>query len=243
MENRTEITLGEQFAATIDWWRDAGVDFEFSDEIAPLLADEDEPQHAKVPATEAEPEAEKPPEPKIKVSELPQDLAAFRQWWVAPENPFANGHSARVAPIGVEGAPIMVLTTMPEIDDRDSLLSGQQGRLLGNILRAVGVDPNIAYLASALPSHTTLPDWDELGSDGLGTVIAHHVALAKPQRILLFGSKLPALLGHDPSAPPETFVSINDIATLATFAPDRLLDHARQRARLWKRLCQWTGSQ
>lgn len=241
MENRTDITLGEQYAATIDWWRDAGVDFDFTDEIEPLLADDTKPVAPANPPGR-EPEAEKPPEPKVMAADLPDTLAAFRDWWVGPENPFASGQAGRVAPIGVEGAPIMVLATMPEVDDRDSLLSGPQGQMLGNVLRALGVDPNSAYFASALPSHTTLPDWDELGRDGLGSAIKQHIALAKPQKILLFGSKLPGLIGHEQNASPETFARMGDIATLATFSPDRLLDHARQRARLWKRLCQWTAS-
>ncbi|MWV27852.1 hypothetical protein GRF63_08030 [Erythrobacter sp. GH3-10] len=241
MEIRNDITLGQQYAATIDWWRDAGVDFVFTDEIEPLLADDTKP--APPPSVaKAQPEVEEQPEQKVDINDLPTTLADFRDWWVGPDNPFAHGQSHRLAPIGVEGAPIMVMSAMPEIDDRDTLLSGPQGRLLGNILRAIDVDPNTAYFASALPSHTTLPDWAELGRTGLGGVVAHHLALAKPQKILLFGSNLPTLLGHDASAPPESVSRIADIPTLATFSPDRLLDHARQRARLWKRLCQWTAT-
>lgn len=242
MENRSEIPLGDQFAATIDWWREAGVDYEFSDEIVTLLADEGEEQETRPAAAQKAETLEEPPEPKLKAADLPQDLSGFRDWWVGPDNPFANGHSTRVAPIGMESAPMMVLTTMPETDDRDRLLDGAQGRLVTNVLKAIGLDPNLAYLASALPCHTTLPDWTQLGTDGLGIVLAHHVALARPQRILLLGSKLPPLFGHDPAAPPEEFVAIGTTATLVSFAPDRLLDHGRQRARLWKRLCQWTAS-
>ena len=143
MENRTDITLGEQYAATIDWWRDAGVDFDFTDEIEPLLAGDAKPA-APTTSPRKEPEAEKPPEPKINTGDLPDTLAGFRDWWVGPDNPFAQGHTPRIAPIGVESAPIMVLTTMPEIDDRDALLSGPQGKLLGNVLRAIGVDPNVS---------------------------------------------------------------------------------------------------
>lgn len=244
MENRTDIPLGEKFAATIDWWRDAGVDYEFTDEIVPLLSDEQEQPAARPAARQRaeKEEAEKPPEPKVAVSDLPDNLAEFRTWWVGPHNPFGSAHSPRVAPIGMENAPIMVVTTMPEADDRDSLLSGPQGRLVGNILRAIGLNPDTAYLASALPNHTTLPDWDGLVAEGLGAVIAHHIALTKPQRVLLFGSRIPALLGHDPAEPPESFARHGDTPVLTTFSPDRLLDHARQRARLWKRLCEWTAS-
>ncbi len=241
MENRTDISLGEQYAATIDWWREAGVDFDFVDEIEPLLSD-GERQVAPAAVPKTEPEAEKPTEPKVDTAALPDTLEGFRNWWVGPDNPFSFGGAPRIAPIGVEGAPVMMLSTMPEVDDRDTLLAGPQGKLLGNILQAIGVNPNAAYYASALPSHTTLPDWDSLRVDGLGDVLAHHIALAKPRKILLFGSRLPQLLGHEGSAPPESFADISKTPVLATFSPDRLLDHARQRARLWKRLCQWTAS-
>lgn len=240
MQNSVDITLADQFAATLDWWRDAGVDYEFGDSVEPLLKD---PQEVG-PALPPQPvdREEDPTQPAITRADLPDDLASFRDWWVGPDNPFASGGASRLAPIGKEGAPVMLLTTMPEIDDRDTLLSGPQGRLLGNVLRAIGMDPNLAYLASALPCHTTLPDWEELARNGLGTVIAHHIALARPQRVLLLGSKLPVLFGHDPRSSPEAFTAIGDTATLTTFSPDRLLDHARQRARLWKRLCQWIAS-
>lgn len=241
MENHIEIPLAEQFAATIAWWRDAGVDYEYSDEIVALLADEEEAPARAVRASPGAMESETPAEPALKAADLPQDLPTFREWWVSADNPFGSRHAPCLAPIGKAGAPVMILTTMPEAEDRDSLLSGPQGRLLGNILRAIGLDPNLAYLASALPCHTTLPDWNQLGTDGLGMVIAHHIGLARPQRILLLGSKLPTLLGHDPAASPDTFSEIAGTATLATFAPDRLLDHAHQRARFWKRLCQWTA--
>ncbi|WP_338245210.1 hypothetical protein [Aurantiacibacter hainanensis] len=245
MENRTDIPLGEKFAATIEWWRDAGVDCQFSDEIVPLLSEDELPSPARPAAPQAAQvaEAEKPPEPRIKASDLPDTLAEFRTWWVGPDNPFGASHAASLAPIGKEDAPIMVLTTMPETDDRDSLLSGPQGRLAGNILRAIGIDADTAYFSSALPMHTTLPDWNGLIGEGLGTVIAHHISLARARRLLVFGSRIPALLGHDPAEPPESFDRHGDVPALATFSPDRLLDHARQRARLWKRLCEWTSAQ
>ena len=241
MENRNDISLGEQYAATIDWWREAGVEFQFADEIEPLLLDGEKPV-VPAAALKAEPEAEKPPEPKIETDALPDTLEGFRNWWVGPENPFAFGSAPRIAPVGVEGAPIMMLAAMPEVDDHETLFAGPQGKLLGNILRAISVDPDTAYFASALPCHTTLPDWESLGVDGLGGVLARHIALAKPRKILLLGSRLPQLLGYDVSAPPESFADIDKTPTLTTFSPDRLLDHARQRARLWKRLCQWNAS-
>lgn len=240
MQNHADISLAEKFVAAQEWWRDAGVDYDFTDEITALLSDEEE--QAPTPlAKSAEAKAEEPPEPRLSAADLPQDLAGFREWWIGPENPFAATGGRSVAPRGAAGAPVMVIVPMPEASDDDTLLGGAQGRLVANILRAIDIDPDAVYVASALPAHMPLPDFDALGRDGLGTTLAHHVQLAQPQRVLLFGSKLPALLGHDASSPPESFTAIGSTRTLATFAPDRLLDHPRQRARLWKRLLQWTS--
>ncbi|APE28890.1 uracil-DNA glycosylase family protein [Aurantiacibacter gangjinensis] len=240
MNNHTDKSLAEQFSAAQDWWRDAGVDYDFSDDVQVMLADEEpeaEPERrAPPPAAKAEPEKR----PAIESIELPGDLAAFCDWWAGPANPFARAGGTSVAARGEAGAPVMVIAAMPESGDSDVLLSGPHGKLLGNILRALDIDPEQAYFASALPTHTPLPDWEELAFDGLGQALSHHVTLAKPQRILCFGSKIPTLFGHDPASSADKFSNIAGIPTLATFAPDRLLDHARQRARLWQRLLEWT---
>lgn len=240
-ENHSDITLAEQYAAALEWWRDAGVDCDFSDEAQSWLEEPEENRPAPAPAAlTAEPEEEAPKPPSISVEDLPADLAAFRTWWCDAESPLPAGPAPRIAPRGEIGASLMVLAPMPEASDNETLLQGIQGRLLANVARAVGIDPEAIYFASALPSHMPLPDWTDLHREGLGAAVKHHVTLAKPDRVILFGSKLPALFGHDPGAPPESFSEIAGIPTLTTFAPERLLDHPRQRARLWHRLLKWT---
>ncbi|WAT18518.1 hypothetical protein OZN62_02755 [Aurantiacibacter sp. MUD11] len=243
MRNHDDINLAEKFAAAQDWWRGAGVDYDFTDEAMPLLADEEEAAPTPlVKQAAAEDKAEEPPAPKLSATDLPDELPAFREWWMGADNPFSAPASSCIPPRGEAGAPVMVVVPMPEAGDSDMLLSGVQGLLVGNILRAIGIDPDAAYLASALPAHMPLPDFEALGREGLGAALTQHIQLAQPQRVLLLGSKLPGLLGHDPSSPPESLTDIGGTKTLATFAPDRLLDHARQRARLWKRLLQWTNA-
>lgn len=241
MENRTNMTLAEQFAAAQDWWRDAGVDQDFTAEVQVMLAEEEEtasrPAHTVAPATVAEAE---PAPPKLLASDLPDSLEAFQAWWIGETNPFGEDVKQAVPARGAAGSPVMVLVPMPEADDGEALLSGLQGRFVASVLRAMGIDAETAYFASALPGHMPLPDWERLGSEGLGAALAHHIGLAGPDRVILFGSKLPALLGHDPAAPPEAFARVSATAALTTFAPDRLLDHARQRAKLWQRLLEWT---
>lgn len=241
METHTQISLAEQFSATLDWWRDAGVDCLFEDEVQSLLAEEDAPARKVAAAQALEKVAEAAPEPAIPPRDLPADMAAFRDWWMKPETPMPSGSSPRIAPRGEIGAPLMLLVPMPEIDDREHLLSGPQGKMLASIAGALGHDSGLAYVASAIPANITLPDWAALAADGIGAAVRRHIELAKPERVIVFGSKLPALLGHDPAAPPEAFTQVAGIPALTTFAPDRLLDHPRQRARLWHRLLQWTA--
>ncbi len=241
MENRTDITLAEQYTATLEWWRDAGVDCAFSDEPQSWLAEPEQQAGPTPPKTLETTPPEEISKPAISEADLPQDLPAFREWWLDQKTELPSGAGPRIGPRGKLGAPILLLAPMPEADDRDALLSGPQGRMLANIAKALGVVPEDAYYASALPTHMPLPDWDNLLIDGLGAAVARHVSLAKPERVIVFGSKLPALLGHEAAAPPEQLTEIAGIPALATFAPERLLAHARQRARLWQRLLAWTA--
>lgn len=242
MDNRSDNLLVQHYAATLDWWRDAGVDYTFEDEAVSWLS-EPEGQKPAPPPQPALDETMKEalPEPSIVSDNLPKDLESFRSWWLAPESPLPVGSGPRIAPRGKAGASMMFVVTMPEAQDCETLFSGPQGRLLVNIARALGQTPDDIYLASALPGHMTLPDWDALGADGLGQAISRHVELAAPQRVILFGSRLPTLMGHERAAAPEQFSDIAGIPALCTFAPDRLLNHAPQRARLWHRLLEWTS--
>lgn len=245
MNNLHQMTLAEQLAATQDWWRAAGVDFDYLDEAKPWLKAVDEPEDAakllEAPAPAEEPS--EPPPPQIAIADLPQDLAAFQTWWSNPASDILGALGQRIAPRGEVGARLMLIVGTPEPGDRDALLQGPQGRLLANILRALGLTPQQAYLASALPGPMAEPDWGDLHRHGLGTILGHHIALARPERVLLLGSALPLLLGHDADAPPESLTDFDTPAgklpVLTTFAPDRLLGHARQRARLWHRLLDW----
>lgn len=241
METHSQISLAEQYSATLDWWRDAGVDCLFEDEAQNLLADADAPSKDAAPPKASEAAEERAPEPAITHSNLPADIAAFRNWWMDPDTPLQTGPAPRFAPRGEIGAPLMLLVPMPEAEDSEKLLAGPQGKMLASMIGALGHDADNAYFASAIPAHITLPDWNGLMAEGLGAALRRHIELAKPRRVILFGSKLPALLGHNVAVPPETFTDIGGIPALTTFAPDRLLDHPRQRARLWQRLLQWTA--
>lgn len=238
MDNRPQTPFDEQLASALDWWRDAGVDCDFADEAQSWLA---EPAAPEEPVASKPARAERAPAPEVRpaieAAALPTDLAAFAAWWTDSALPLPSAGAPRLAPRGRRGAKLMLLVPMPEVGDRDMLLAGPHGEMLGNIAKALKIAPEDTYYASALPGHMPLPDWDALATDGLGPALLRHVELAAPERLLVFGTRLPALLGHAGS--PDTLARVGNTRALATFAPERLLDHKRQRARLWERLQQW----
>jgi len=239
--------LGDSIAATIDWWREAGVDCAFLDQPQRWLAEPEKKAKAPSPAAKKAPPP-KPERPRIggDAANWPQDLAAFRRWWL--EEPSLDpGGGRRVPPRGEAGATLMVLVPMPEEEDADTLLSGRQGQLIAAMAQAMGLAADQLALASALPRHMALPDWQSLARDGLGEVLRHHLALAAPERLLVLGTDILPLLGHDPAqASPgieEISVGTRALPLLAGYAPGHLLEHARLRARLWQQWLDWTDDE
>ena len=246
MDTRSPPTLAEQLAAAHDWWLEAGVDSQFADEPRNWLERPPEKPAeappAAVPVKPAEPVLPPfggPPE------SWPQALAEFAPWWLASDQLDTGGSGPRVAPRGAAGAELMVLVPMPEDADQDRLLSGKQGQLIGNMLKAMGVGDDAAYLASALPRLAHHPDWQALADRQLGQVVAHHVNLAAPKRLLILGRAVLPLFGHDSAQagqkPRRIEVQGCGVPALASFGPEALLQTPRFRAGLWRGWLEWTG--
>jgi DNA polymerase len=233
--------LGEQIAGAFAWWREAGVDGDFSAAPQHWLA-ESEAAAVEEPIQAAVAHAAPPPLP---AEPLPADLSTFTAWWLS--DPALPGDPARrVRPHGPTGAKAMILVATPEQDDTEQLLTGPQGRLLGAIRAALGWTEDEVYLASALPSHDPLPDWPALAASRLGEIALHHVSLVSPQRVLILGSNVLSLIGHDMTNKPTFLRDINHQAArfplLAELDLAALLAQPRLKAGLWGRLLDWTGS-
>ncbi len=203
MDKRSPPSLAEQLAAAEAWWREAGVDSDFADEPRNWLASE-RTTGASAPTATAEPPIVAPESPTIppfggNPASWPQSLADFAPWWLASDALDAGGIGPRVPPRGAAGAELMVLVPMPEQGDAERLLTGPQGRLVGNMLGAMGIAESAAYLASALPRHARHPDWQALAARELGQIVNHHVRLVSPKRLLVLGRAMLPLFGHDPA--------------------------------------------
>lgn len=246
MDTRPQPTLAEQLAAAHAWWREAGVDCEFADAPRNWL---DEPETASKagepsfvpPAAPAEPDI--PPLGNDR-SRWPQSLAGFAPWWLAEESLETGGSAPRVAPRGTADAALMVLVPTPEEGDSERLLDGAQGKLIGNMLAAMGIAEEAAYLAAALPRHAKHPDWQALAERQLGAIIAHHVRLVRPKRLLVLGRAMLPLFGHDTAqgavAAREVSLQGCEVPALVSFGPEALLATPRFRAALWRGWLEWT---
>lgn len=237
-----------QLAAAQAWWREAGLEHACVDTPRNWLARPAEAVEEKRPATSPPPPAP-PPAPRIggDRSRWPTELAEFGDWWLTEPSldPVPGGR--RVLPSGPAAAPLMVLVPQPEADDRDTLLGGPEGRLLNAILDAFGLSRDQVYLASVLPRATPLADWAELTEGGMGEVLAHHVALAEPSRLLLFGrGGVLALLGHDPAQlatrPLEFRHAGGSLPLMVAPALETLKERPALKGGLWTRWLDWTDN-
>ncbi len=251
MDQNEPQDLAAQIAGALHWWREAGVDSDFADEATNWLPDEAEPEVPDQQTVTATPDAARKPKAAAPVVMLggdkakwPADLAAFSEWWLAEPTLDENGTFPRVAPRGPAESELMVLVAEPEIDDREKLLSGPQGRMLSNMLGAMGISEDAVYIAAALPRHTPLADWQQLEASGMGAILLHQINLVRPKRLCVFGSNVLPLLGHDKAQTPADLQEINhesgSVLAMANRDIAMLLQSAGARVRFWQRWIQWT---
>lgn len=245
---------GEQdFAAALDWWREAGVDCDFADDVTDWLAERvaepvASPANAAADPAPVQPSRALTPPPPVENASpaqfggeetaWPATLGAFADWWMAEPSLEAGGTGPRVPPRGVAEPDLMVIVAHPEEQDSASLLSDMQGRLLAGFLRAAGIAPERTYCASLLPRFTAAPDWPHLAAIGCGVVLAHHIDLVQPKRILFLGHNIPPLLGHDMAQEGKTLRCFNhkgrSFPCVEGQGLARLLRSAAARRALWQ---------
>ena len=268
--SRLDPSLARECEAALAWWHMAGVDHDFADDATAWLGEAaapapgqapgagqaamartatgdhralaDKPGRHPAPAPETLPAPAAPRRNPLGDSP-PSDLAAFRQWWMeAPEAGLAPG-APRVPPRGNAGAALMVLVPQPEQGDSEMLLAGPQGRLLANILAAMGLEESAVYIAAALPSVMPMADLAGLAAGGMDMVTAHHVGLVAPARVLAFGTGLAPLLGfvnRDDSSR-NNHGNVN-CPVIMSETLEALMESPRLKARFWRRWIEWSAT-
>lgn len=240
-----------------DWWSLAGVDTLVGEVPAGWLdvpAANDAAAKPKAPliaepAPAPLPEALQRRETATEVREkgpvvFPGEWDAFRAWLAdGADVPGSQWDARRVLPIGDAGAPLMLLTAWPEIDDqRDgALFAGPAGDLLDAMLRAIGMTRADIYVASLAVTRPPGGRIDENDAAELERLLWHHLALARPGRLLLIGSDIARMAtGITLADARGKLLDINQdggkVEAVAVAHPAMLLARPAQKAAAWDSL-------
>ena len=235
-------------ASTLRWWEEAGVDVLVEDIAEPWLgrvsAPAAQPAPAVLPASPASaPLAPRPvaaaPEPRV----LPDNLADFVTWMMTdPSVPEAGPPTLRLRPFGTAGAPLLIVTDMPELGDADSgqLMSGAVGQLFEAMLAAMGQDRQSVYCLPLCPGRPPTGRLPNSALKDLGDLARHHIALTEPKAVWLLGQATSrALIGADSTATLDKIgQNINHfrgkVPCIASLHPRLLIQAPQRKASVWK---------
>jgi uracil-DNA glycosylase family 4 len=222
--------MGSSWAeSALSWWQEAGVDT--------LIAEA--PRDWLAPMAKAQAAApEMPPAP---ADAPPADLDAFRAWFGdGALLPLGAPGAPRLRPSGDPGAGLMILIDMPGPDDvaAGTLLSGTPGALFDRMLAAIGLSRETIYLASMSPFRTPTGTLDAGTAERLAGIARHHIGLAAPRALLLFGDACSkALVGPAVAGARGRWHEIDTAAgairTLVTIRPEKLDKQPALKAHAW----------
>ncbi len=244
--------------STCDWWSLAGVDALVGEQPAGwLVTPPANDAAATKPKHVARAEPELPPLPAalqrqdpLEVVEprgpvvFPGDWNEFQSWLATSDDvPGSQWDARRVLPAGEAGAPLMLLTAWPEIDDqRDgTLFTGPAGKLLDAMLQAIGTTRGDCYVASLSVTRPAGGRCDGEEAAELDRLLWHHLRLARPDRLLLIGSDIVRMAAA--TALPDArgrLLNINQdggkVEAVAVAHPAMLLARPAQKAAAWDSL-------
>ena len=226
-------------ASALQWWADAGVDVMVDEEPRDWLRPKPRAETIvvpPVPGTGAQPSSA-----PGRAEPLPDQLTLFHAYLRDNDTlPYASPSAPRVCPSGDPASGLMIVTDMPAAEDcsTGTLLSGEAGRLFDRMLAAIGRDRNAIYLASL--SCLRAPDgrFTTAASTHCANLARHHVGLASPDCVLLFGDACSkALLGLPVAKARGRWHRISthagDVPALVTFAPSHRLEQPSAKRLPW----------
>jgi uracil-DNA glycosylase len=214
----------------LSWWSEAGVDTLIDEAPRDWLR----PQSREAPKP--------PPEgPEAPIGDLPGQLGLFEAWLASSDRvAFASPAAPRICPTGDPTSGLMILADMPSGEDcaAGTLISGDAGRLFERMLAAIGRDRDSIYLAALSCIRSPSGQLNGEAMKSCAALARHHVGLAEPKAVLLFGDACAkALLGL---SVPQARGRWHALAThagpvkaLATIAPRQLLESPRLKALAW----------
>jgi uracil-DNA glycosylase len=252
--------LAAELASTLDWWAEAGVDALVDEEPRDWLKAAEPISGAASPTSPlvlsevegrvAQPPHERPStslrtsgngERSAQAEILPDQLPLFHDWLRTTDSlPYAAPNAPRVCPAGDPAAGLMILTAMPSAEDCNAgtLLSGASGRLFDRMLAAIGRSRDSAYLAGLSCLRPPSGRMDAPSAARCAAIARHHIALAAPRALLLFGDDCAkALLGQGVAQARGRVHQLDleggTVSAVVTLHPDYLLAQPAYKAHAW----------
>ncbi|SCW48307.1 DNA polymerase [Sphingobium faniae] len=229
MRGAVQMDLPTAANAYLSWWAQAGVDGAVSE--APVNWLRPAPDAAPKPAAAV-------PAPAA----MPTTLPAFHDWLANDDTqPERRWPASPIMPAGPQGAPVMIVTDMPDPADisANSLFADRAGALLDAMLQAIGMSRAHVYIASLF---TARPPGGMVEAGDMDFAVRRmraHVALAAPKRLLLLGDRTSrVLLPPDAPGSADSLRFFNHdggtLPVIATFHPRLLLTQPAAKAECWR---------
>ena len=220
-------------ASVLQWWSDAGVDVMIDEAPRDWLR----PQPRPAPAADLAP-APTPDEAP------PGQLDLFQAWLASSDLiPLAAPSTPRICPAVDPASGLMILADMPSGEDctTGTLISGESGRLFERMLAAIGRDRGSIYLAALSCIRSPSGQLNSEGMKSCAALARHHIGLAGPKAVLLFGDACAkALLGLSVAQARgrwhEIATHAGPVKALASISPRTLLEAPRQKRLAWEDL-------
>lgn len=250
MLNGGDHRFRDVVASALGWWADAGVDSLADESVRDWLAPPPKPVAVSAPAPErpapvvepaqAGPAAVAVPTPMAAPTALPDTLEGLHALLAEGEYiPNAAPPGRRVAPAGDPAADLMIIADMPDPGDPEAghLFAGETARLFDAMLTAMGRDRTTIYTAPLSPARPA-GRLDARQGEALGRLMRHHIALAKPKALILFGDEAARwLIGEDALTTRGGLRSVQheggSIPAIATFHPRHLRRMPALKAASW----------
>lgn len=213
----------ELAASALAWWSEAGVDTLVAEEPRDWLK-------PKAPPPVAAPEAETGP-----ADALPDTLDAFRAWLATATLPFPT-IGPRLLPAGDPFAGLMVMIDMPS--PSGGWFEGEADSLFDRMLSAMkGLSRERIYLTTLSPARA-IGRFDAPALRYLAESARHHVGLAAPSALLIFGDQCAqALLGASVASARGRWHELETpngpVPTMATLRPEQLVDRPNLKGSVW----------
>jgi DNA polymerase len=212
----------------IGWWLEAGVDAPVSESPRDWLR-----------GNQTAPAAPAAPVPNV-TQPNPETLAELREWLASSvQLPLASATARRILPHGPVEAALMLLSDAPALEDLASgqPIGGEAWKLALKMLAAIGIGPDEAYSASLSCFHAPGVRLTDEDRAECAEIARRHIALAKPERLLLLGDvPARALLGEPLARARGRVHRIEGVRTVTTFHPRWLLQRPSDKALAWRDL-------